>query len=139
LLSTSRRLAYAALTVFAAACCHNEATYVLSAPDSSRVAILYHRDCGAMAGFGYHLSVVKSGSKPPWGLGNAVTFLNRDSLAPGVPRRRTVALLWVSSTQLLVAYDTTNTRAIRNAGTVRGIGVVLHAGIPDGLRAIPEP
>ncbi len=130
------RLSRTALLIAAAACCDNEATYTLPSPNGSRVAVLYHRDCAGFVGYGYHLSIMKTGAGTPRGLGNAATFLVPDSLTSSTGR--TLALRWLDDNRLLVAYDSANTRADVNAESVRGVRIVLQKGIPDSLPRIRE-
>ncbi len=129
----------AAVVLMAAGCCRNEATFSLAGPDGSRVAVLFHRDCGGIVRQGYQLSVTGASATVPWGMGNAAIFLVPDSTQAGGVQPRTVALRWLSPRRLLVAYDTTNTRAEREAARARGVDIVLQRGIPDSLQPIREP
>lgn len=130
--------AVVALSVVSPGCfldCKHSISHRLVSPDSSRVAVLYTRDCGAASSGGYHLSILDTKSSPS-GLGNSLTIADTST---SVSRREALALnvTWQSDREIFVVHSPAARVIVRDASVGSVSITVRPATSSDSLRLHP--
>lgn len=106
--------------------CGNEVVSRVDAPNGSRSAVMFQRDCGATTGFSTQISIVDAGEQPSGG-GNAFRADDDHGAAPvgdwGGPWAE---VKWVAPDQLLVRYAA-KSRIFEQDETVSGVRISYEA------------
>jgi hypothetical protein len=111
--------------------CRNRVIHEYPSPDGKRTAILFRRDCGAMADDSQQISILTPGAKPTGG-GNAFVSDDNHGAARKAQDGTYVALRWLSSHDLLIGYEA-GARAFKKVAKLDGVDIVYLSGPDDRL------
>lgn len=116
--------------------CDNSIRHSLPSPDSSRVALLFMRSCGAASSGGYHMSILRRREELPAGFGNALAIVDTSS-ADSRERMLALSVRWLSNSELEVQHSPL-AMVLLESPTIEGVTVTVRtASRQDDLSLSP--